>query len=86
MPRNMVWVVCFLCGCGVAAIPPVAGVDGDLAAQTARAVMLLRRTKPDDPKPAPDGECCKRCENGWITHGDGHKTPCPCPATCECKR
>jgi hypothetical protein len=20
-----------------------------------------------------------------ITHGDGHKTPCPCPPACKCK-
>lgn len=32
-------------------------------------------------------ECCKECKGtGFITHGDGHKTPCPCPPDCECKR
>ena len=31
-------------------------------------------------------ECCGSCKNGFIVHGDGHKTPCPCPPDCECKR
>ena len=31
------------------------------------------------PKPDPPGPYdCPRCEDtGWITHGDGHRTPCP---------
>lgn len=31
-------------------------------------------------------KCCKQCVNGIITHGDGHRTSCPCPPECECKR
>jgi len=31
-------------------------------------------------------ECCCQCVGGIITHGDGHKTACPCPPTCKCKR
>lgn len=30
-------------------------------------------------------KCCGQCVNGVITHGDGHKTPCPCPPDCKCK-
>lgn len=30
-------------------------------------------------------QCCGACRNGVITHGDGHKTPCPCPDDCKCK-
>lgn len=30
-------------------------------------------------------ECCGSCKNGMVTHGDGHKTPCPCPPDCMCK-
>jgi hypothetical protein len=30
-------------------------------------------------------QCCGQCKCGIITHGDGHKTPCPCPTTCKCK-
>jgi len=38
--------------------------------------------KPEPPKPA----CCTDCGGrGYITHGDGHRTACPCPATCKCK-
>ena len=29
--------------------------------------------------------CCGACKGGVITHGDGHKTQCPCPDTCKCK-
>jgi hypothetical protein len=37
---------------------------------------------PEPPKPA----CCTDCGGrGYITHGDGHRTACPCPATCRCK-
>lgn len=41
-----------------------------------------------DPAPSPTpgpGKCCGECKGGWITHGDGHRTPCPCPSTCKCK-
>jgi hypothetical protein len=30
-------------------------------------------------------ECCGRCKNGKIVHGDGHVTNCPCPPECKCK-
>jgi hypothetical protein len=33
----------------------------------------------------PAKECCGECQGGFITHGDGHKTPCPCPPDCKCK-
>jgi hypothetical protein len=65
-------------------VPPPP-VEGELAAATAHAIIRLRREKLPQPGPQPD-ECCSQCENGWITHGDGHRTPCPCPPTCRCKR
>lgn len=30
-------------------------------------------------------KCGGTCVNGVITHGDRHKTTCPCPMTCACK-
>lgn len=37
---------------------------------------------PEPPKPG----CCTDCGGkGYIVHGDGHKTPCPCPSSCRCK-
>lgn len=30
-------------------------------------------------------QCCGRCKNGKIVHGDGHVTDCPCPPGCKCK-
>ena len=29
------------------------------------------------PEPNPDAKKCPCKGSGWITHGDGHKTPCP---------
>jgi hypothetical protein len=34
----------------------------------------------------PAKDCCGECKGGFITHGDGHKTPCPCPPECKCKQ
>lgn len=37
--------------------------------------------------PAPKPACCQDCGGrGYIVHGDGHRTPCPCPPSCQCKR
>lgn len=30
-------------------------------------------------------ECCGLCNNGIVTHGDGHVTECACPDDCKCK-
>lgn len=41
---------------------------------------------PPAPKPEPS-KCCSDCGGkGYIVHGDGHRTPCPCPASCPCKK
>jgi hypothetical protein len=38
------------------------------------------------PAPTPKPSCCEDCGGkGSMVHGDGHKTPCPCPPTCRCK-
>lgn len=38
--------------------------------------------KPQPPKPG----CCTDCGGkGYILHGDGHRTACPCPPSCKCK-
>ena len=40
--------------------------------------------QPEPPKPKPG--CCTECGGrGYIVHGDGHRTACPCPASCRCK-
>jgi len=39
-----------------------------------------------EPKPEPKPGCCTDCGGrGYIVHGDGHRTACPCPASCKCK-
>jgi hypothetical protein len=36
--------------------------------------------RPTPPSPRPD--VCPDCKGtGWIVHGDGHRTPCPCGIT-----
>ncbi len=37
------------------------------------------------PEPAKPQQCCGQCKCGVITHGDGHRTMCPCPSDCKCK-
>lgn len=81
---NWAWLVAFVAGCAVATVPPPP-VEGDLAARAAVAVLRSRTAPAPTPGPKPD-DCCGQCVNGWITHGDGHRTPCPCPPTCRCKR
>jgi hypothetical protein len=54
------------------------------AVAAARASMAVDTTPPA-PKPKP-GECCTDCGGkGYIVHGDGHRTACPCPSSCKCK-
>lgn len=36
-------------------------------------------------RPVDETVCCGLCNNGIITHGDGHRTECACPKDCECK-
>ena len=54
------------------------------------AAASMERDVGPAPGPAPepdDGKCCDECKGtGWVIQPDGHRTPCPCPDTCECKR
>jgi hypothetical protein len=52
------------------------------AAYSTTAVEKAPEPKPEPPKPG----CCTDCGGkGVIVHGDGHRTACPCPASCKCK-
>jgi hypothetical protein len=52
------------------------------AAYSATAVEKAPQPQPEPPKPS----CCTDCGGkGYIVHGDGHRTACPCPSTCKCK-
>jgi hypothetical protein len=52
------------------------------AAYAVTAVEKAPQPTPEPPKPG----CCTDCGGrGYIVHGDGHRTACPCPATCRCK-
>lgn len=53
------------------------------AVSAARASMLVEapQPKPPAPGPKPTPAKCQDCNGtGWITHGDGHRTKCPCGA------
>lgn len=77
------WLVLFaltLVGC-VASIPNDPTISADLAAETARAVMALRREQPPAPAPKP-GDPCANCDGrGYV--GDGTvRVKCePCGGT-----
>jgi hypothetical protein len=55
-----------------------ADYTGPVAAEAAYVVATYK-------SPVVVQQCCGACRNGIITHGDGHKTKCPCPDTCKCK-
>lgn len=72
-------------------VAPLSNVDAKSAAAVAVAYAIVapssgEPTPPPPPGPKPKPECCGDCRGtGFVTHGDGHKTPCPCPKTCPCK-
>jgi hypothetical protein len=56
------------------------------AAAVAAAYASLANEMPTPPAPPDQTKCCQACGGrGYITHADGHRTACPCPATCKCK-
>lgn len=55
------------------------------------AIMVARASMAEGPQPKPDDnpdnpQCDCPCVGGWIVHGDGHRTPCACPDSCECRK
>jgi hypothetical protein len=84
------WIISFLVW--LSADPQA--IDAE-AAKASAAVALARASMAHDaapPAPAPEpqpapGKCCGECGGrGYIVHGDGHRTACPCPADCPCKK
>lgn len=71
----LLWVLLCCCGCEA--------VRAESDWRDAVAVDLAVATMVDAPAPVPKPDRCERCKGtGSITHGDGHRTPCPdCPAT-----
>lgn len=64
----LLWVL--LCCCGCEAVRAESDWRDAAAVDLAVAMMV------DAPAPKPDR--CERCKGtGYITHGDGHRTPCP---------
>lgn len=83
MWRWIVWFLTWLSGDPADVARESARAAASIAA--ARASMTLEVEPQPAPEPAP-GQCCVDCGGtGWITHGDGHRTQCPCPPECPCK-
>ena len=74
----LLWLLAWL-----SADPVAAGLEHPRAAAAvaaARASMAVEGPAPAPaPKPKP-GKCTDCNGTGWITHGDGHRTRCPCGA------
>ena len=53
------------------------------AVSVAAASMVADDSPSPEPGPRPPKpDVCPDCKGtGWIVHGDGHRTPCPCGAT-----
>ena len=78
--RILLACVVLMAGC-VTMLPDDPTISADLAAETARAVMALRREQPPAPAPKP-GDKCSNCDGrGYV--GDGTvKVKCqPCEGT-----
>jgi hypothetical protein len=81
--RYLVWILTWL-----------SANPADLPREHARAAAAISAARASmavlDPAPAPTpppGGCCTECKGtGTIIHGDGHRTPCPCPDSCACKQ
>jgi hypothetical protein len=55
----------------------------DMTARVAVEAAVTINTQQIEVAPS---KCCGQCKGGIITHGDGHRTPCPCPPDCKCKQ
>ena len=66
-----------------------AAVDQEQPRAAAAVAVAYAGFAVDGPAPAPmpaPGKCCDDCGGkGFIVHGDGHRTACPCPPSCKCK-
>ena len=50
--------------------------------ETSTSFAKVILTDPNNPEPNPDTCPCEG--TGYIIHGDGHKTECPCGPGCDC--
>lgn len=80
----LAWLIAFVAPAAVTM--DVENARAAACVSVAYAVVGTPAAPPPPPAPPKPGECCGACNGtGSITHGDGHRTPCPCPPTCRCK-
>ena len=82
-----IWEIILAFLASLSAEPGAVDLEHPRAAAACQAAYASMAVDVAPPAPAPKpGECCSDCKGtGFITHGDGHRTPCPCPPTCKCK-
>lgn len=85
----MTWLKAFLAWLAALLAPSLPTDDIEAARASAAVSVAVASMVADDAKPEPTPgpkpptpDVCPDCKGtGWIVHGDGHRTPCPCGAT-----
>jgi hypothetical protein len=77
----ILWILTWLSADPVALDREAARAAAAVSAARASMVVEAPTPVPPAPGPKPKPERCQDCNGtGWITHGDGHRTKCPCGA------
>lgn len=71
-----------IAGCGVTT--PVDTTDYRAIASASFALAILTPDEGGGVTPDPKPDQCDCGGKGFIIHGDGHRTPCPCGPNCQC--
>jgi hypothetical protein len=72
--KRLCLLILLVCCVGCSAAVGASDYRDDVAVDLAVATMADSPA----PTPGPTPDKCGRCKGtGWITHGDGHRTPCP---------
>ena len=85
----MKWFQAFLAWLAALLAPAMPTDDIEAAKASAAVSVAVASMVADDARPEPTPgpkppkpDVCPDCKGtGWIVHGDGHRTPCPCGAT-----
>lgn len=80
MKKAIMTILCFVL---MIVTTEAASIRVQIATELAMAIMQdVQVVTPDNP----DVNKCPCKGTKYITHGDGHRTPCPCGPNCKCKK